>query len=82
MVTSSRRRRTALLAVCCDAGSGRARLGRRFGHGHEGSYLVDDDFADALIEFPPGCRIMIVTPSPATHSTRTTRPSMYATEGV
>jgi hypothetical protein len=33
----------------------------QFGHGSESSYLVDDDFADALIEFPPGCRIMIVT---------------------
>jgi hypothetical protein len=33
----------------------------RFGNGNEDTYLIDDDFADALIEFPPGCRILIVT---------------------
>ena len=33
----------------------------RFGHGNEDTYLIDDDFSDALIEFPPGCRILIVT---------------------
>lgn len=33
-----------------------------FGNGNEDTYLVDDEFSDALVDsFPPGCRILIVT---------------------